>query len=134
MDSDASELVVYAFSPSWRSGNCVCYFAMQPGMKEREPSFYKSCTHPVDIELLLAFERIVHLSEQSSVTWIVWSDNTGFAGVSQDRRLARLDCNNERNRLVYSHLYLEVTFQLAVHGAVYLKYSEWDNYIARMKW
>jgi len=110
MDSDAAELVVYVCSPSWRSGSCACHFAMQPGMKEREPLFYKSRTHPVDVELLLAFERLVHLSEQSSVTWIVWSDNTGVAGVSQDRRFALLDCNSEGSRLVHSHLYLEVTF------------------------
>jgi len=55
MDSDAAELVVCVCSPSWRSGSCVCHFAMQPSMKEREPLFYKSHTHPVDVELLLAF-------------------------------------------------------------------------------
>lgn len=89
-----------------------------PARRNGNHYFYKSCTYPVDVELLLAFKCLVHLSEQSSVTWIVWSDNTGVAGVSQDRRHALLDCNNERSRLVHSHLYLEVTFQLAVHSGV----------------
>jgi hypothetical protein len=52
-----------------------------------------SCTYPVDVELVLAFDGVVHLAQQRSEARVVGSDDTGVAGVALDRRLAGLYCN-----------------------------------------
>jgi hypothetical protein len=66
------------------------------------PLFDEIHTHPVDVELVLAFKRIAYFSQEGSVAWVIWGHDVGLARVALDRCLAGLDCNRGPNRLVTS--------------------------------